>query len=233
MADTIKDKDLELWRRWKATRSQADLQALMDQMKGPRTNQVNRWASIAPRFLLDNQSKALALQAFETYDPNHAGGAALATHVMTYLQKLSRTAYERQATVSVPEHKRLLYNRVNQMKMRLEEDLGHPPTIEHLADHMGMSPPKLRSLMDEVGQREYMESEEHPDVENNFNEEQRIAAIVHDLTPVQQKIFKWKTGYDNTTIRNNAAIMKEMGLTQGQLSYQLTVIRQLIDRARK
>ena len=230
MTTAIKDKDMELWRKWKTTRSQADLQALMDQMKGPITNQTNRWASIAPRFLLENQAKALALKAFETYDPNR--GAALATHVMTMLQKLSRTAYERQSTVSVPEHKRLIYNRINQMRSRLEDDLGHPPTVEHLADHMGMTVPKMHSLLDEVGNREYMESEEHADVENSFNEEQRIHAIVHDMTPVQQRIFQWKTGYANTPIKNNAAIMAELHISQGALSYELTKVKGLFAKAR-
>jgi methylmalonyl-CoA/ethylmalonyl-CoA epimerase len=44
-----------------------DLDALIKQMAPILQNQVNRWSGIAPKFLLENEAKALAIKAFETY----------------------------------------------------------------------------------------------------------------------------------------------------------------------
>jgi hypothetical protein len=228
---STKEKDLELWRKWKASKSPADLEVLMKQMSGPMQSQVGRWASIAPRFLLENEAKKLALQAFETYDPNRVPPVALNTHVTNWLQKLSRIAYERQATVSIPEHKRIQYNQFTRARTMLEDQLGAPPSMKQLADHMAIPEHKLKDLITEVEKREYLESEEHPDATVEQDEKRLIDLAYHDMTPVQQKIFKWKTGYENTPVQNNAFIMKELKLTQGQLSYELTKIKDLMLKA--
>jgi hypothetical protein len=224
-----KEKDVELWQKWKSTRAMSDLEPLMKQMAGPINSQVGRWATIAPRFLLENEAKKLALQAFETYDPNR--GVALNTHVTNWLQKLSRLAYERQATVSIPEHKRIQYNQFMRAKMQLEDTMGAPPTLIQLADHMAVNVDKVKSLLSEVEKREYLESEEHPSSADDQNETRQIDLAFHDLTPLQQKIFKWKTGYETTPVKDNHFIMKELSLTQGQLSYELTKIKTVMLQA--
>lgn len=221
-----KDRDLELWRKWHATRAPADLEALMKQMAGALQSQVNRWASIAPRWLLDNEAKKLALKAFETYDPNR--GVALNTHVGNWLNKLSRIAYERQSVVAIPEHKRIQYNQLSRLKVQLEDQLGKPPTMAQLADHLAVPVAKLHSLLTEVEKREFLESEEHPDATVELDEKRLIDLAFHDMTPVQQKIFKSKTGYESAPIKPNAQIMKDLNLTQGQLSYELTKIKALV-----
>ncbi len=227
MSDT-KSRDLELWKKWKTTQSPADLEALMRQMGGTIQSNVNKWASIVPRSVLDNEAKGFALKAFQTYDTSH--DTALNTHVNTWLQKLSRIAYERQSTLSVPEHKRILYNQYNRMKLQIEDDLGHPPTVAHMADHLGMPVKKLESLLSEVDKREFLESEEHPEV--GVQDEERLLHFAYnDMTPIQQKIFKWKTGYDKSPIHTNAFIMKELNISQGSLSYELTKIKDHLKKA--
>jgi DNA-directed RNA polymerase specialized sigma subunit len=218
----IKDTDLELWRKWHTSHASADLEVLMKQMAGPIRSQVNRWTSIVPAFVLENEAKKLALAAFETYNPNM--GTALNTHVTTWLQKLSRVAYERQSSLSIPEHKRIIFNQYNRVKTQMEDDFGKPPTMSQMADHFGMSVKKLTNLVDEVGKREYLESEEHAEVEK-ADDQEKIHLAYFDMTPVQQKIFKMKTGYENASIKSNATIIKELSITQGQLSYELTKIK--------
>jgi DNA-directed RNA polymerase specialized sigma subunit len=229
MGAVHKEKDIELWQKWKATKAMTDLEPLMKQMAGPINTQVTRWATVAPRFLLENEAKKLALQAFETFDPNR--GVALATHVINWLQKLSRLAYERQSTMSIPEHKRIQYNQLMRAKTQLEDTLGAPATLAQLADHMAVTPEKVKSLLTEVEKREYLESEEHPSSGDDQNESRQIDLAFHDLTPLQQKIFKWKTGYEAMPVKDNHSIMKELNLTQGQLSYELTKIKTILLQA--
>ncbi len=222
----LKNKDIELWKKWKASNSNADLEILMKQMAGAMQSQIGRWVAIVPKTLLENEAKKLALQAFNSYNPTL--GVALNTHLTNWLLKLSRIAYERQSSVSVPEHKRISYNQLKQLKTTLEEQLGFPPTTGHLADHLGISEKKILTLLSEVEKKELLESEEHPETSTSTEEEKLIDFAFHDMTPTQQNIFKLKTGYSNTIRKNNNEIIKQLGISQGQLSYELTKIQDII-----
>ena len=158
----IKSQDLLLWEKWKKSRSPTDLEALMRHVAPLLRSEVNRWSRIAPEFLLENEAKRLAIKAFEDYNPNHVPPTALGTHVKNHLLKLSRTAYSRQSTLTVPEAKRLTFNQVQRQRTLLEDQTGRPPMLEELADHMRLSPARLHALQNEVSKREYMESGEGP-----------------------------------------------------------------------
>lgn len=227
MSET-KTKDILLWETWRRTRSPMDLDALIKQMAPLLQNQVNRWSGIAPKFLLENEAKALAIKAFETYRP---GESALSTHLTNHLQKLSRTAYARQSTLSVPEATRLQFNGVHHQKAHLTDQLGRPPTLDELADHMRLPPMKVQKLLQEVGKRELMESGEGPSFVHHVDDPEVLHLAWHDMTATQKKIFEMRTGYNNTPIHSGAKIMASTGLTQGQLSHQLGKITTILTRA--
>lgn len=226
---TTKQKDLALWQTWKRTRSPQDLEALVKQVEPVLGREVNRWRNVAPEFLLRNEAKKLALKAFEDYDPAH--GTALATHVTNHLLKLSRTAYARQSTLSVPEATRLSFNNFARQERHLEEQLGRPPSLEELSDHLRLPPHKVQSLRAEVGKREYMESGDGPAFVAHLDDPDLVALAWHDMTPIQRTIFEHRTGYNDKPVLKGQAIMKNTGLTQGQLSFQIGKIKSILDRA--
>lgn len=227
--ESAKSKDVELWLKWNRSKSAMDLEVLMKHMNPVLNREVSRWASIVPRFVLENEAKAQALKAFNSYDPNR--GVLLSTHVTNQLQKLSRTAYARQSTVSIPEHKRLTYNRYRKLTAQLEDELGRAPQIHEVADQLALPVNKLQSLISEVEKREYLESEEHAE-SGTHSETELIELALHDLTPTQQTIFKNKTGWNGAPIKSNAQLMKELSLTQGQLSYELTKVKNKLTSAK-
>lgn len=226
---TYKDKDVELWTAWKRARTPQATDALLAQFAPLIAREVGRWSNVAPRFLLENEAKSLALKAFDSYDPRH--GAALGTHVTNGLMKLSRTAYARQSTLSVPEAKRLTFNNIHREHRRLEDELGRPPTLDELSDHVRLPPTRVQALMREVGKRELMESGEGPSFVQHVDDPEIMHLAWHDLTPVQRKIFEMRTGYNETPIASGAKIMQATGLTQGQLSHQLGKIKDTLARA--
>ena len=228
-SEATKSKDVDLWQKWHKSRSSADLEALMRHMNPVLNREVSRWASIVPRFVLENEAKALALKAFGSFDPNR--GVLLSTHVTNQLQKLSRTAYARQSTVSIPEHKRLTYNRYRKVIAQLEDEYGRPPEMHEIADQLALPVPKLQALISEVEKREYLESEEHAE-SGTHSETEIIELALHDLTPTQQTVFKHKTGWGGAPIKSNAQLMKELNLTQGQLSYELTKVKNKLTAAK-
>lgn len=229
--DDAKNKDLELWRKWKASQSQADLDALIKQMWPVIRRETARWASIVSPTMLDNEAKLQAIKAFKSYNP--MAGAALSTHLTNQLQKLSRTAYARQSTLAVPEQKRLLYNNYNRAYRQLEDLHGRPPSLEDVADHMRLPPAKLQEVVSVVGKKEFMESGEGPSFVQYMDDPEVVDLAYYDMTPLQKKIFEMRTGYGGNAVKSGAGIMHATGLTQGQLSYQLTQIKALLEQAQR
>lgn len=226
---TVKEKDLELWRKWKRTQNPSDLQALLDQMKPVIMREVMKWSASMSVSLLEAEGKRLAVEAFKTYDPN--AGAALSTYVASRLPKLSRIVYANQNTARLSETQTLLFNTYNRAKTELTDRHGREPTNSELSDHLGWSPKKLSSFQRVANRREFIESEDHPDVLSA--EDHLTDFIYHDLTPQQQKIFEYKTGYHGNPKLSGAEICKKLGITQGQLSYQLSQIVMVAERAQR
>ena len=230
MSET-KSKDQELWKKWKQTRSPMDMEALMKQMAPVLRRETSRWSSIVHATMLENEAKLLAIKAFESYNPS--AGTALSTHLVNQLQKLSRIAYARQSSVSVPEQKRLIFNNYNTIKSQLEDVHGRPPTIDEVADHMRLPPKKLQGVIDLVGKREYMESGDGPSFLMFMDDPEVVHLAFHDMSQQQKRIFEMRTGYGGNAVKSGAGIMHELGITQGQLSYQLNQIKQLLEKAQR
>jgi DNA-directed RNA polymerase specialized sigma subunit len=224
----VKAKDVELWTRWKRTQSPADLQLLLNQMEPIIAREVNRWSNSMSRSLLESEGKRLAVEAFRTYDPNQ--GAALSTYVASRLPKLSRLTYSHMNAARMSETQAMLFHTYNTGLGHLRDTHGREPSHDELSDHLGWSRNKLTQFQRQAGRKEFVESEEHPD--NEHSDDHLIDFIYHDLTPQQKKIFEYTTGYGGARKRAGREIMAELGLTQGQLSYQKSLIVSAVERAR-
>jgi DNA-directed RNA polymerase specialized sigma subunit len=228
---TAKSLDLELWERWKRQPTSTNLEALIQQLMPLIRRETQRWASVVPPYILENEAKLLTIKACQSYNPN--AGTALATHIINQLQKLSRTAYKNQSTLSVPEQQRLTFNRYNQALSHLEDLNGRKPTMEDAADYLAIKPKKLRQIIENVGQRELIESGEGPSFIQSTSDDVLHLAY-KDMTPLQQKIFEMRTGYNNTPIAKDArSILKALNISQGQLSYQITAMKPILERAQR
>lgn len=226
-----RNKDLELWKAWHTSRSMYDLEKLMKQFDPLLKKETIRWSSSVTPALLEAEAKKLALKAFETYDPKR--DVLLSTHVVTWLQKLSRFAYQRQSSLNVPEQHRLNYNKYIKAKKTLENDLNREPTHEELSDHLGLPPKKLTELIELVNKKELLESGEGPSLQLSKEDQDIIHLVYYDLTPRQQKIFEYRTGYNGKPILSATEIQKALNLTQGQLSYELSKITEVVNKANR
>lgn len=223
-----KSRDLELWERWKKTNSHADLQLLLNQMSPIINREVNKWSSGHSRSLLEFEAKRLAVEAFKSYDPKQ--GTALSTFVASRLPKLSRQVYSTQNAARLSETKTLQFHTYATAFNNLHDQHGREPTSSELADSLGWSTRKLSDFQREAHRKEFVESEEHPDFDNT--DDHLVDFIYHDLTPLQQKIFEFTTGYRGAPKLPGKQILARLGITQGQLSYQKTLIVKAVERAR-
>lgn len=228
------DRDLELWRTWKRTGAIADLEALMRQFMPLIHTEVAQYKNVVPENVLLAEAKVLAKHAFDTYAPT--ASTQLNTHVVWQLKKLRRLFYERQSTVRVPEHLRIQHNQYRRALTDLEDRLGFRPTLEHVADHLGVPLPKLTHLIATVEKKELLESGEGPTfghADDDAVERDAIERAYHTMTPQQQKIFDYRTGSHGVReLSDNGAIVAAMGIPQWKLSEELVAIRKLLERAK-
>jgi len=224
-----KSKDVELWTEWKKTKSPLALQRLLDQMSGILAREVNKWAPAMSRSLLEAEAKRLAVQAFEDYDPKRS--VALSTFVASRLPKLSRIVYSSQNAARMSETKALGFNAYSKATEALRDRHGREPTAAELSDELSWSPRRLTQFQQQAYRKEFVESEEHPDIGQD-SEDYVVDFIYHDLTPMQQKIFEYSSGYRGAPQLSGKEMMKKLNITQGQLSYQKNLIVQVIERTR-
>ena len=223
-----KSKDIELWRKWKSTRSNDDLSALFKQMNPIIQKEVNRWSGVLSRFVIEAEARKLAIQAFDSY--SETAGAALSTHLTNYLQKLSRLVYTHQNLARIPEYQTLKINAYRKAAGEAETELGRPASQQEVAERLGWSLAAVRELSKLVRSEQLEFHESMPSFGPlTESEDGRIDLVYHDLNPVQKLIFEHQTGYGGADRYNNQQLMEKLKLTQGQLSYEK---RRLIDRVK-
>ncbi len=214
--------DLEAWKTWKAKPTDAHASALLQQVSPLIHKEVNKWAGTLARPLLETEGKRLAMQAFHSYDPDK--GAALGTHVVNQLQRMSRLSYTHQNVARLPENKMLLYHGYHVAHSELADELGRAPTVDELADRLAWPIHKVEEYRKSIGRKELLESGglfETGDagLYDADKQEHLVDFIHHDLPAQQKAIFEHLTGYGGAEQLSNTEIQKKLGMTQGQYSY--------------
>lgn len=194
------------------------MDVLLDRLNPLIQKEVNRWAGSISRKDLELQAKLLAADAVRSYNPS--AGAALATHVMNYLQKLSRTVYAYQNAARIPENKVLQLGTFNRADETLRDRLGRAPSDEELREELGWSRPYMEKYRRNL-RREFIESGTPAPIFDEHTGDGGLVDFAYaDLPPLQQRLFEHTTGYNGSPVLTNPQLMKQLKLTQGQLSYQ-------------
>lgn len=230
MSDKL--EDVRLWKQWKRTRADQDLDALLTQLRPVMRTAVNRWSGTLSQPLLETQAKVLTVKALQNYNPRKA---ALNTHVTNQLQKLSRTVYTHSQSARLPEHKRVGMASFSAAQKLLNDDLGRDPTTSELADHLGWGTPRVYQFQKALGRKELLTSGDFNPA--NFPvadaEDPIVGYVYHDMAPKTQKVFEHITGYGGAPTLSNKEIMQRFDMTQGQLSYQKRRMTQMFHDALK
>jgi DNA-directed RNA polymerase specialized sigma subunit len=214
----LKKKDVELWKTWKKQPTPQNLMHVVNQLNPVIQAEVNRWSGAIARPTLELQAKNLAIEAIESYKPT--GGAALNTHVTNRLKKLSRIVYENQNLARIPEYKTQMLHTYNTAESALQDQLGRAPTAEELRDELNWTKNFFGTFRRSL-RKELTESKDVSHVFDLASEDSGLLDFAyHDLSPIQQKIFEYKTGYGGAEILPASGIMKKLKLKQSQLSYQ-------------
>lgn len=211
-----------MWHAWRRDRSDASASALLAQVSPLISREASKWDQTLARPLLETEGKRLAMQAFASYDPDK--GAALGTHVVNQLQRMSRLAYSNQNVARLPENKMLWFHAFHKGHARLADELGRAPSSDELADELGWSIPRVEEYRTSIGRRELLESGGPGDagaagLHDADKQDHLVDFIHHGLPPAQKLMFEHLTGYAGAERLSNHEIQKKLSLTQGQYSY--------------
>lgn len=226
MSTVNKDKDIELWKAWKKSPSEQTLTPLLKQVEPLINKEVNRWSGAVSSVPLMIEAKKQAIEAFHTYDPKK--GAGLGTHVSNRIQKISRLVYSKQNLARIPEQEQLRTNAYRNAERELESNLGRPPTIEELSEHMswpGAAIKKVRKMI----HTENIESVGSMPISGHTEDDTLLNYIYHDLAPHEQLLFEHVTGYGGTKKLSTPDMLKKLKMTQSQFSYAK---KKLIDKVK-
>lgn len=216
------EQDHVAWQAWKKSPTDANASALLSQVSPLIHKEVSKWSGTLAKPLLETEGKRLAMQAFHNYDPSK--GAALGTHIVNQLQRMSRLSYANQSVARLPENKMLLFHGYHVAHGELNDELGRHPTTDELADRLGWPIKKLEEYRKSIGRRELLESGGLFETGDaglwDDDKQSHVLDFVHHDLPAQHKaIFEHLTGYGGAEELSNQAIQKKLGLTQGQYSY--------------
>jgi len=221
----VKEQDLEIWKTWKKQPTPSNMQAVLNQVNPLVQKEVNRWSGTLARPAIEIEGKRLAAEAIESYSPT--GGAALSTHIMNRLKKLSRLPYTHQNIARIPEYQTLKFHTYNLAQSSLQDRFGRDPTVDELSDELGWSKNHLAGFQKSL-RKEFVESGITPPIfDASTDENGMVDFVFHDLSPVQKQIFQHSTGYGGAPVLSNPDMTKKLKMTQGQLSYQK---RLLVDK---
>lgn len=145
-----KEKEFELWEKWKKTKDNSYLNTLLISYDPLIQKEVNIFkSSPLPEEALKLRALSLTKNAFESYDPSKS---QLNTHVTNNLKKLNRFVYEHQNIGKIPEHRILKISQYKSIKEQLLEQLNREPTAFEVADEMKIPLIEVERLETELRQ---------------------------------------------------------------------------------
>ena len=205
----FKNKETELYNRYKQGDQNAKIE-LISSLAPLINSSVNKFnTSGLPPIAIKLEGQRLASMAIDCYDPNKS---QLNTHVMNYLQKLSRFVNTYNNVGHIPEPRILLIGKYNNIKSNLEADKGREATLTELSDAMQLPILEIERLQtelrkdlsttliaedeDDTGFYEYTEN-----IGNDPKLKEAIDFVYFDADPVDKKILEKTLGlYGNIKV---------------------------------
>jgi DNA-directed RNA polymerase specialized sigma subunit len=229
---TVQDDDLQHWQTWKHSPTPENLSALVGQVQPLlyRATQINQGS--LPPAVIEAQAKLEAKKAFQSFDPKR--GVKLSTHVTNYLQKVNRLNYKYQEIYAVPENRRIKFTAYQTAKDDLAEDLGREPNLSELSSHLHWSQAEVARFNSE-GIHELSDNQPYmSDANSNDTADDTLVSYAYnDLLPNHKVVFEHTTGYGGKPIMSGHDLMKKLDMTQGQLSYAKSRIKEAFKKAMK
>jgi DNA-directed RNA polymerase specialized sigma subunit len=203
----------ELYEQWRKNPTDENMQKILEKARPIIYSEINKWSrGLSPELLLP-KAEAQVIKAIKTYKPS--SGTAITTHIVNYLQSLSRIPYTYQAVVRLPEYKLAKKFEFDRAQKELFMELGRDPTIDELAERLKWSRGAVVEMLKKTVRGESPESIDLPMFQ--YSSPIDVDYIYHGLDPIQQKVFQYSTGYMGSPQLSTKEIAKKLRLSEPQV----------------
>lgn len=136
--------DLDLWHQHRKGDREAT-NKLLGRLSPHIDSRVSLYRDVPiPQPAIRGYATRVALHALDTYDPK--AGAALPTHVVNRLQRVSRFVNQHKNVARIPEHRVLRVGTYQSVHSSLQAQLGRHPSVEELADELGWTHREVQTM---------------------------------------------------------------------------------------
>src|SRR5271169_3912735 len=195
------------------------------------------------------------MKAVERFDPKKGG--KLSTYGSWWIkQSIKRALANQSKTIRLPVH---LVDKISKMRrtaMKLQEELGHEPTDEELADEMGMTALRVRQMRQAAVRPASLDAPIGDDDSNNFSdvvedenasspydnlEDKTVVNMLQDMVKHldhrEATILRYRFGLDGGTEKTLEEVGVKFGVTRERVrqiqNLALKKLRKMIEKLEK
>lgn len=212
MANQFKDKELELWKAWKANPNNDTLKPLLTSLNPLMENQVSKLQGNLPRSALKAQMMKLTIESLPKYDPNVAQLNTFITNNAG--MKLHRYVYNYQNMASIPEPRTILIGKFNRVKDNLENELGRPPTYDEIGKEMKMSVKQLK-LLDKELRQDLIQDEQYTNIfgDDHSDLDENLVLLHAELFGTDKEVMEYLYGMEGKPELSNNEIAQKLNIS--------------------
>ncbi len=184
------------------------------------------------------------IEAARRFDPDK--GVKFISYAVWWIrQSIMQALAQQTGAVKIPVKQAVLVNKITRSYGELLKKLGREPTIEELAQHVGMEPKEVERLLsicqvplsldtpigdeEDTTFKDFLKGEGTAEVEERVVQEelkQSIQEMLEQLTPQEKKIIIMRFGLDGNEPKTLREIGEKLGISRER-------VRQLETRAKK
>jgi len=184
------------------------------------------------------------IEAARRFDPDK--GVKFISYAVWWIrQSIMQALAQQTGAVKIPVKQAVLVNKITRSYGELLKKLGREPTIEELAEHVGMEPKEVERLLsicqvplsldtpigdeEDTTFKDFLKGEGTAEVEEKVVQEelkQSIQEMLEQLTPQEKKIIIMRFGLDGNEPKTLREIGEKLGISRER-------VRQLETRAKK
>ncbi len=184
------------------------------------------------------------IEAARRFDPDK--GVKFISYAVWWIrQSIMQALAQQTGAVKIPVKQAVLVNKITRSYGELLKELGREPTIEELAQHVGMEPKEIERLLsicqvplsldtpigdeEDTTFKDFLKGEGTAEVEEKVVQEelkQSIQEMLEQLTPQEKKIIIMRFGLDGNEPKTLREIGEKLGISRER-------VRQLETRAKK